>query len=69
MLEQYKIYISKFEEHPYRIKSEDKKFKNWVNTQRQYFRDNLLSEKRIEELNKIGFIFSPNKNQDSKSQE
>jgi len=64
MLEQYKIYISKFDEHPYRIKSEDKKFKNWVNTQRQYFRDNLLSEERIEELNKIGFTFSPNKNQE-----
>jgi hypothetical protein len=59
MFDQYKTYISQFDEHPAMIKSRDKKFKNWVNTQRQHYRDNLLSEQRIEQLKKIGFIFSP----------
>jgi DNA-binding SARP family transcriptional activator len=69
MLNQYKTYISQFVEHPSFIKSSDKKFKNWVNTQRQYYRDNLLSERRIEELKKIGFIFSPKANQEHNSED
>jgi superfamily II DNA or RNA helicase len=68
MLDQYKTYISQFDEHPSFIKSSDKKFKNWVNTQRQYYRDNLLSERRLEELKKIGFIFSPKANQEAPSE-
>jgi hypothetical protein len=68
MFDQYKDYISQFEQHPFHIKTRDKKLKNWVNTQRQRFRDNLLQEKRIEKLRKIGFKFSSKDNQEPNSE-
>lgn len=59
MLGMYTDYISAFNEHPAFIKSTNKKLQNWVNTQRQQYRNKTLAPKRIEILEGIGFIFNP----------
>ncbi|CAM3665564.1 DEAD/DEAH box helicase [Polynucleobacter antarcticus] len=61
MFDQYKLYASQFITPPSHIKSSDTKLKNWINTQRQQFRESRLSNQRIKELEKVGFIFNPNK--------
>lgn len=59
MLDRYKSFVLKLGRVPMYDSPEDQKLANWIGTQRSYFKDNDLSDKRIQMLIESGFSFDP----------
>jgi hypothetical protein len=59
LFDRYKNYVEQQDNNRH-IDLDDKRLKNWVGTQRSFFRKKLLDPKREIKLREIGFIFDPN---------
>lgn len=58
LFERYKKYIKSGGNNRY-VKTNDKRLRNWVNTQRSFFKKKLLDSTREIKLKEIGFVFDP----------